>query len=364
MKITSLKITVVLPHLTCGGTERAASELANYIAASGGDITLLLMYHKQKFYEINPKVKLIEPEVVSNKSYKAFYLLYMIYFMRKHLKKLNPDIVFAMGYIAFTLFASLGLSTRVIMSWRSNPKRIRFPDSQVLNLLYKITHWLLRRRVDGIIAQTTYAADFYKMRYRCPIVMIPNFLRPIKEYHHERKDQIINVGHCSFEKGQHYLIRAFAQLNASTWKLFIVGDGPRKKELEDLANELEIGERVVFMGYKKDVDFYLSSSKIFAFTSVIEGYPNALIEAMATPLPVVSFACESGPSDIIKEGENGFLVTVGDVVTFANRLQMLIGNPELRENIQRKALEIRISNDLSMIVQKYIEFFEKIAAYN
>lgn len=355
------KILIVLPHLSCGGTERTAAELANFIAGNGGNAILLLMYKKTRFYSLHPDVNVLEPGFSKQRFGKYLYIPLLLLYMRIQIRKQRPNVIFALGYITFTLFASFGLKTKVLISPRSSPKRIRFPDNIILNHLYVGSRKLVRKRIDGIIAQTNYAKSIYNERYTCPIVTIPNFLRNLKEYKLDRFNQIINIGHCSFEKGQHYLLEAFSKLDAGEWKLVIVGDGPKKKELEVLAYQLNIYERVVFTGYKEDVDLYLSQSKIFALTSIIEGYPNVLIEAMATPLPSVSFDCVAGPSDIIVNGENGFLVDVGDIETFANRLQELIDQPELRERMELKALNIKHDNDLSKIAPKYLEFFDEIA---
>lgn len=355
-----LKITIVLPHLKVGGTERTAVELANYIARNKSDVTLLLMYKNDNFYKLDDEVHIIEPSFLKNKLGSFFYVFNLLFFLRAQLKKQNPDIIFALGYIAFTLFSSVGLPAKVVVSFRSSPNRVRFPNNKLLNISYKIAHYLLKGRVNGIIAQTSQAAEFFKKSYKCPVATIPNFLRKINHYNLKRKDQIINVGHCSFEKGQHFLIQAFSKLNAPDWKLVIVGDGPKRKELEKLAEELNLINRVVFLGYQKDVDFFLSQSSIFAFTSIIEGYPNALIEAMAIPLPPVSFNCVAGPADIIIDGENGFLVNVGDVETFTQRLQQLIEQPELREKIQNNAIKVREKNHLDNIVPRYLEFFYQI----
>jgi GalNAc-alpha-(1->4)-GalNAc-alpha-(1->3)-diNAcBac-PP-undecaprenol alpha-1,4-N-acetyl-D-galactosaminyltransferase len=360
MKTLNLKIHIVLPHLTCGGTERAAAELANYISGKGGDASIVLMYKEDHYYDIHPGVKIIEPTLTKRSLGKYFYVFFLVCFLREQFKKEKPDLIFALGYVAFTLFSSFGLKTKVVMSLRSSPKRIRFPNNKLLNTTYNLSHWLLKKRVNGIIAQTKLAGQVYQKRYTCPITIIPNFLRELKVHSCERLNQIINVGHCSFEKGQEYLIRAFAKLNAPDWNLIIVGDGPKRKELEELCHCLEISNRVLFAGYQKDVDFFLSQSKIFAFTSIIEGYPNALIEAMATPLPPVSFDCDAGPSDIIVDNENGFLVEVGDIEMFANRLQLLIDNPELRQRMQLNAANIKLVNDLNKIIPMYLEFFQRI----
>ena len=355
-----LKTIIVLPHLTCGGTERTAAELANHIAGKGGQVILLLMYKNEKFYSLHPDVKIIEPDFSKQKLGKYLYIPILLYFIRIQLKKQKPDVVFSLGYIAFLLFASLGLRTKVIVSFRSNPTRIRFPRNKILNNVYLISHKLMRKRVNGIIAQTHRAEEVLRKKYDCQIVTIPNFLRRLKEYKLERKSQIITVGHCSFEKGLHYLLEAFSKLNADGWKLVIVGDGPKRKELETLAQKLNIYSRVIFTGDTKDVDLYLSQSKIFALTSIIEGYPNALIEAMATPLPPVSFNCEAGPSDIITDGENGYLVKVGDTDTLAKRLQQLIDDPTTRERIEKKAYKIKQCNNLEQIANRYLDFFNTI----
>ena len=110
------------------------------------------------------------------------------------------------------------------------------------------------------------------------------------------------------------------------------------------------------MGYQKDIDRYLAMSKIFAFSSIVEGYPNALIEAMAIPLPSVSFSCDFGPSEIIRDGKNGFLVKVGDIETFASKLQELIDKPALRETLQSESYKIRKENDINVIAPMYLEF--------
>ncbi|MBN2611621.1 MAG: glycosyltransferase [Bacteroidales bacterium] len=363
MKSSDFKIVIVLPKLTCGGTERTAAELANYIAGTGGDATLVLMYKKERFYDLHPNVAVIEPDIPRNKLGKYLYIFYLLSFLRSQFKKLKPNVIFALGYVAFTLFASLGLKTKVVMSLRSSPSRIRFPGNRILNKAYKISHRFLKSRVDGIIAQTSRAAEIYIRRYKCPVIVIPNFLREIREYGHERENLIINIGHCSFEKGQHYLIQSFSRINALGWKLVIVGDGPKKTELEQLAENLGIRDNVIFTGYQQDVDYHLSKSKIFAFSSVIEGYPNALIEAMANGLPAVSFNCEAGPSDIISEGTDGFLVEVGDTDNFTGRLQMLVDQPELRNRLGKNALKVKQKNDLGVIAPKYLEFFYKIAIY-
>ena len=319
------------------------------------------MYKDERFYYVDPNVRIIQPDFSKKTFGRYLYIFKLLSFLRRHFKREDPDIIFAIGHNVLSIFASLWLNLKIIIPFRSSPKRVRFPNNKGLNSLYRFSHWIMKGRVDGMIAQTAKAFEIYNKRYKCPIVVIPNFLRDLKKYQIEQQNHIINVGHCSFEKGQHYLIEAFAKLNAPDWKLVIVGDGPKRTELQELSKLRGVNDRVIFTGYQKDVDFFLSQSKIFAFTSTIEGYPNALLEAMATPLPPVSFNCEAGPSDIIVDGENGFLVNVGDIETFAKRLQELIDQPQLRERIQQKASKVKDENDIMKIAPRYLKFFSDIA---
>ena len=350
------KIVILLPKLTLGGTERTAVVLANYMLEKDIDVTILVMFKRDKFYELHPKVKLLEPDNFRDKYGKILSFPILLWYLRKSIKSEKPDTVFCLGYMLLGIVTAVGLKTKVIISGRSSPDRIRFPGNALFNGFYNFCYTVLKFRINGIIAQTNYAKQVYQKKYSCPIVVIPNFLRDIKEYQHERKNQIVTLGRCSYEKAQHFLLEAFSKVNASDWKLAIVGDGPLLEDLKNQANELNIAEKVEFCGFQKEVDFYLSQAKILGFTSIIEGYPNALIEGMANGLAPVSFNCVAGPSDIIKEGKNGFLIPVGNVTLFAEKLQLLIDNPTLLNALSSNASKIKQTNDLKIIAEQYKEF--------
>ncbi|WP_293870215.1 glycosyltransferase [Flavobacterium sp.] len=350
------KIVIILPKLTAGGTERTAVVLANYLVENNIKVTILVMFKKDKFFDLHPKVKLIEPDNFRDKYGKIISFPMLIWYLRKNIRSEKPDTVFCLGYMLLGIISTVGLKTKVIISGRSSPDRVRFPRNPFFNSFYNLCYSILKFRINGIIAQTNYAKEVYKKKYSCPIVVIPNFLRDIKEYPHQRKNQIITLGRCSYEKAQHFLLEAFSKVIAPNWKVAIIGDGPLLKDLKYQANQLNIAEKVEFYEFQKEVDFYLSQAKIFGFTSIIEGYPNALIEGMANGLAPISFNCVAGPSDIINEGENGFLIPVGNVTLFTEKLQFLIDNPLLLNQIGNSASKIKQTNNLKIIAEKYKEF--------
>jgi len=152
------------------------------------------------------------------------------------------------------------------------------------------------------------------------------------------------------------LLEAFAIINPKDWRLIILGDGPLRKDLENMAKKLGIQDKVQFMGTVINVDVWLNKASIFAFPSLWEGFPNALAEAMAAGLPVVSFDCPTGPSDLIKNGENGYLIDMKDTNNFAKKLKLLIENEDLRVQLSKEAIHVASELNSEKISNLYLNF--------
>ena len=120
------------------------------------------------------------------------------------------------------------------------------------------------------------------------------------------------------------LFQAIAACAASVpqIRLVVIGGGDRETELRDLARELGIDSRTTFLGIRRDVPDLLPGLDVACLSSVHEGVPITLIEAMAAGLPIVATDCGS-VRDMVEDGEQGFVVPVGDVENFADRLQRL-----------------------------------------
>jgi len=114
--------------------------------------------------------------------------------------------------------------------------------------------------------------------------------------------------------------------------------------------------RVVLAGQQKEVDNFLEESKIYVLTSDIEGYPNALCEAMAHGLACVSFDCVAGPSDIIEHGKNGILIEDGYTELFARELDLLIEDEDSRRKLGEEAEKIQDTLRGERIFEQYLTF--------
>ena len=119
--------------------------------------------------------------------------------------------------------------------------------------------------------------------------------------------------------------------------LLILGQGPHQPDLQRLAEELGVSDRVHFCGFRKNPHAFVSKATLFAMTSDYEGYPGALAEAMFTNGCCVSTDCPTGPNEIIRNGENGFLVPVAGEAELADAIERLLSDKDLRERLRKRA---------------------------
>ncbi|HET9865321.1 MAG TPA: glycosyltransferase [Steroidobacteraceae bacterium] len=144
--------------------------------------------------------------------------------------------------------------------------------------------------------------------------------------------RLVTVGRLAAVKNYELLIRAFAPL-AARWpqlSLTFVGDGPERAGLERLASSLGLAGSVFFLGFRSDIDQLLADSDIFVLTSVSEGIPMSILEAMKCGLPVVATRVGGVPATVA-DGETGMLVESGDDRALTRALAVLIENPRSAE---------------------------------
>jgi len=139
-------------------------------------------------------------------------------------------------------------------------------------------------------------------------------------------------------KNHELFLHAAARLRARGFAgpFLLVGDGPRRRELEELAGRLGIADRTAFMGERNDVAKILSHLDVLALTSCSESSPNVIAEAMAANVPVVATRV-GGIPELIDHGNTGLLVPNGDEAAFADSLEYCLRNPQVRQSLARNA---------------------------
>jgi GalNAc-alpha-(1->4)-GalNAc-alpha-(1->3)-diNAcBac-PP-undecaprenol alpha-1,4-N-acetyl-D-galactosaminyltransferase len=352
------KICFVIHSLQAGGMERVMSELVNYFAAAEKYTVHLVLYgiKREVFYEVSQKVQIHRPSFEFDNSKRFFHTVKTIVFLRKTIRAINPISVLSFGetWNNLVLLALWGTKIPVFVSDRAQPdKPLGFKDDLLRKLLYPTA--------EGVIVQTKKALKIHQEKfYHENFRVIGNPIRSIPFKNAVKENYILMVGRFIASKQQNKLIEIFARLNAPDWKLVLVGYDHLKQDnqakWEKLARDLKIANRVVFTGKQANVEYYYSKSKIFAFTSASEGFPNVIGEAMSAGLPIVVYDCVAGPSDLITDGEDGFLIPLNEEHLFAEKLQYLIFNEEACKRMGEAAQRNITRFDSHTICKKFEEF--------
>jgi glycosyltransferase involved in cell wall biosynthesis len=349
----SKKFCLILPSLKVGGMERVMTELAEYFSVHKGVEThLIVMTKSEHFYSANNNVILHQPDFVFNTSFRMFYNLKTILFLRRTVKLLQPSSVLSFGetYNAFVLLATLKLNTKVFVSDRSKPdKRWGKFQEWLRKFLYPHSY--------GIVSQTQFSKNYlHSLTSHQNIRVIPNPVRSFNISGINREKIILSVGRLIASKKTDILLEIFSKLNCPDWQLWIVGDGPQRNMLEEISRQLKITDRVTFWGSQKDLGKFYSKASIFAFTSVSEGFPNVLLEAMSAGLGCISFNCVAGPSDIIEDGVNGFLIPELDTDKYQLKLQQMMQDTQLLQQVSAAAINRTGLFHIDNIGEQYFKF--------
>jgi len=337
------RICLVIPSLQAGGMERVMSELARYFVGKEEAEVDLVLYgiSRQVFYSLPENVRIHTPGFSFSNRLRFLNTLRTLAFLRKSVRNLAPDTILSFGeyWNNFVLLALLGLKYPVFVSDRSQP------DKSLGAFHDRMRHWLYPTS-RGLILQTEKAKEIYLRKNRHKnITVIGNPIRsfPAVEENHERERSILMVGRLIQTKHQDLLIEMFAAVKQAGWKLLIVGYDHMKQQhmarLKALTRELGVEDQVVFMGKQDRMEEIYLRSSIFAFTSSSEGFPNVIGEAMSAGLPVVAFDCVAGPSEMIRNGWNGYLSPLFDKEDFETKLAQLMEDTELREQMGIRARE-------------------------
>lgn len=335
------KLCLVIPSLQAGGMERVMAELISYFAKKSDIETHLILYDltREIFYTIPDNIIIHKPQFRFDNSWRFLYTIRTLWFLRSTIKKTNPTSILSFGeyWNSFLLLSLFGLRYPVFVSDRSQPDKSLGWFHDILR------HWLYPR-AKGLILQTEKAKEIFLLKNKhSNIAVIAN---PIRNFEHfgstiKREKIVLMVGRLIETKHQDKLIEMFAKVSPSDWKLMIVGYDHLKQHhmerLKALAKDLNVEKRVVFLGKIEKVEEVYFRSSIFAFTSSSEGFPNVIGEAMAAGLPVIAFDCVAGPSEIITDGHDGFLIPLFDSLQFEAKLAILMEDEDLRDRFGSNA---------------------------
>ena len=342
-----------------GGAEKMLLWLSSGLYNDGYDIRICQIYDNVDLSDIvvpvdNLHLKFIPSYLIRNLKYFTLGIFKII----SYIKKNNVQYVVSFGSNSFYLLGILKhiLNYKLLVSERGYPPAKRF---------FKLRK-ILFEKADCCVFQTYGAKSYFDLEEGVKAFIIPNPVNlPIEEWSDAGKSNVfIFVGRLDLgHKRVDLLIDAFQKvLNIVPDSILrIVGNGYDEEKVKMMVKDRHLDKSVEFLGFKKDIIQELSSARVFVLCSDIEGMPNALLEAMAYGMPVISTDCSpGGAAYLLGNNENGLLVPKGNIDDLSNAMISLITDGSKRRRYANKARERVKSLNPSIILPEWEKVFEML----
>lgn len=377
MKILYAVESVNLP----GGYDRVIIEKCNYLAEHGYDVIICVSSHAlaPPYYPISNRVRVVDLGIDFHRQYRhGLILRAWVYFslMRRYRRLLSnllfsehPDVVITTLGREIDFITDIHDGSAKIGESHIAKDYVRnFHLMEQRGFIYRMIAHRWRRKLnqnvrglDALVLLTQHDADSWKGLTQT--VVIPN---PLPFYPQQASScdnkQVIFVGRFNEQKGLEYLVETWEEVHHqhSDWTLHLYGDGEQERMLRQLISQFSLEDVVIVHRPTKQIMEKYQESSIFLLTSRFEGFGMVLIEAMACGLPVVSFNCPWGPADIIRDGEDGFLVEYLNTKEAAQRVSQLIENPILRKEMGVRARKNIQRYNRDVVMKQWTDLFESL----
>lgn len=365
------RILLFIHSLHGGGAERVAADLSAHWAGMGREVMVVTQASAEgDVYTLHPKVRreVLHTAGEGGGLRGIWSNIQRVRALRRVVKAFRPDIVLAMMTTASVLsvLACAGLPCRVIATEHTHP------PSQTLSGFWQRLRRLTYPRAARVVALTRGTADWLAQHVPgSRLAVIPNpvhfplpraepILTPVSG---DDRKRLLAVGRLHADKGFDLLIQAYAPLAAShpDWDLVILGEGDERPALEAQVRAAGLASRIFMPGRAGNVGDWYESADLYVLTSRFEGLSNTLLESMASGLAAVSFDCDTGPREIVREGVDGVLVRPnGDVSALCKALDAVMKNDTDRRRMAQAATDVRDRFSAERVLQKWQELFDGV----
>jgi glycosyltransferase involved in cell wall biosynthesis len=369
-----MRLLFYIHSLENGGAERVVANLANYWVSIGWDISVVTVASDaDDFYVLDPGIRRMSLNDAGggrNVVAGSWRTAKRVRALRGILQCVQPDVVLSAMHTANVILA---LAARGLPGLRTIGTEHNFPPKAPMGIVRETARRYAYGQLSAVVALTSESASWLTSNTHARRVpVIPNAvcwplsdneptIRP-KDFCMPGRNILLAVGRLSTEKNFSTLIDMFSRLASRNpaWDLVILGDGPLHDALHSQVQAAGLEQRVLMPGRVGNMGDWYAQACLYVMSSHFEGFPNTLVEAMAYGLPVVSFDCDTGPRDIIRDDVDGFLVAPGDMDGMEHTLEKLMTDKQLRENLASRAVEARERFSIEKIASMWEGLFDSL----
>lgn len=350
-----------------GGIERVIANLSNCLS-DYYRITILVKDAATSVYNLDSRITIetIQTPLVMDMDSRMSRILSAPLNSVKSILKLKAYFKHNTFDIVYTAFPMNALEVyQADRNYRSKLVNSEHASFYAYNKVYQFVKRYLYPKLRAISVPTTMDTEIYRqLGYKA--VYIPHLTTyEATEFLEKNSQTIINVGRLTSDKQQLLLLKIWQQVNkrlpSHTWKLQLIGSGEEENNLRDFINRNEL-DNVEMIPHTNRIAEYYKNAELFVFTSKMEGFGMVLLEAMSFGAPCVSFDCPSGPRDIVKDSENGYLIPCYDEELFVERIcQFITKESEDKKKMQQGATDTILNWDNEKIINSWLDLFDGLA---
>jgi len=366
MEKTQKRLIVFMPSMDGGGVEKNIIIISNYLSKFINKITLITFDNRFN-NQFNKNIKIINVKNNNNDNYSKYFKYFLC--LKILIKEIfrNKDIaVFAFQANIYCIILSMFLNFNLII--RSNSSPSGWTKNKLKNFIFKV---FFRSPNYVIVNSFQFANEIYKkFDTRAKVIYNPlnklEILKKSKEKIHfkfsnQESLKIINIARFTDQKDHITLLKAFKIIkNKIKAELLIMGYGSNKKLIKNFIKKNKLSKQIKVIGFQKNPYPFIKKADIFILSSLYEGLPNVLLEALTLKKFIISSNCPTGPREILNNGKYGFLFKTKDSKELSKKIIYYFNN--------KKKLQIKINEGYKSLIRfdydkncfKYLKLVKKV----
>lgn len=348
-----MKIVIAVHHFKEGGAQRVASILINnlslkhevYVAVLLNEINYPLAFNRFKYIKLS-----------DYNGFRLFRIPLRLFNFSRILKRISPDVIISFGN-NFSIYTNFAIKLSRIKNFKFIASERTDPSKEPSNCLLRKMRDLSYSNANLLVCQTEQVVDYFKNKINTNFIVIPNPISPnLPSWKGNKSNVIITACRIDKQKNLPMLISVFSKVHIVHPEIFleIYGDGPLKKQIEELIRSLHLQEHIKLKGFSKNIHSIMASSLAYVSSSNYEGISNSMLEALGIGLPTICTDCPvGGAAMFIKNYRNGILIPVGDENALYKAMIKIIKDESFRITISKESQKIKDLISESKITEQW-----------